>query len=111
MYLFIEAWKPTQAWLNLSKEERTNYVAAVGGAIQQLTDAGVEIVGWGMNDEDTDKHNGFDYFAVWKFPNKEMVKQFEETVSAAGWYNYFTQVNASGTLISPPAVLGHSINL
>jgi len=111
MYLFVETWKPTQAWLNLTKEERINYVAAVGGAIKQLTDAGVEIIGWGINDADTDMHNGFDYFAVWKFPNKDIVKQFENMVAAAGWYNYFTQVNASGALSSPQDVLGHSISL
>jgi len=111
MYLFIETWKPTQAWLHLTKEERTNYVTAVGEAIKQLTDAGVEIEGWGLNDDDTDKNNGFDYFAVWKFPNKELVKQFEAMVTAAGWYNYFEQLNCSGIITTPQQVLGHSINL
>ena len=111
MYLYVETWQPTQEWLGLSKEERVNYVTAVGGAIQQLIDAGVEIVGWALNDNDTDHHNGFDYFAVWKFPNKEIIKQFEATVTAAGWYNYFKQVNCSGTLTTPQDVLGHSIAL
>lgn len=111
MYLFVETWQPNQAWLDLSKEERTNYVTAVGGAIQQLLDAGVEIVGWGLNDNDTDKHNGYDYFAIWKFPDKEIIKQFEAMVTAAGWYTYFDQVNCSGVLSAPPEVLGHSINL
>jgi hypothetical protein len=111
MYLYVETWQPTHEWLELSKEERANYVTAVGGAIKQLADAGVEIIGWGLNDNDTDHHNGFDYFAVWRFPNKDIIKQFEATVTAAGWYNYFAQVNCSGLLTSPHDVLGHSITL
>jgi len=111
MYLYVETWQPTHHWLELPKDERNNYVAAVGGAIQQLIAAGVEIVGWALNDNDTDHHNGFDYFAVWKFPNKEIIKQFESTVTAAGWYNYFDQVNCSGSLTNPLEILSHSIDL
>jgi len=111
MYLFIETWKPTPAWLNLTKKERVNYVDAVGDAIKQLLDSGVEIIGWGLNDAETDKHNGFDYFAVWKFPSKELAKQFEGMVSTAGWYCYFQQVNCSGFMAAPQDVLAHSINL
>ncbi|HWB27784.1 MAG TPA: DUF6616 family protein [Chitinophagaceae bacterium] len=111
MYLFIETWKPTPAWMQLNKTDRTNYVTAVGGAIKQLIDSGVEIIAWGINDSDTDRHNGFDYYAVWKFPSKEMIKQFEAMVTDARWYTYFEQVNCSGLSTSPGDVLQHSINL
>jgi hypothetical protein len=111
MYIFVEMWNPKQAWLDLSQSERTDYISAVGGAVKSLTDAGVEIITWSFNDKATDRFNGFDYFAIWKFPDMELVKVFQNTVVEAGWYNYFDQVNACGLIGGPQPVLDHSIGL
>ena len=111
MITYIELWKAKQTWLDLSKEERGNYMGALGPAIQQLLDNGVQIVSWGTNDASTFSRTDFDYFAVWTFPNAEAAKNFEKLVEGAGWYNYFDQVNAMGDAGNPQEIIGDLINL
>ena len=111
MITYIELWKAKQAWINLSKEERGAYMTALGPAIQQLTEAGVQIISWGVNDASTFSKAGYDYFAVWSFPTEEGAKGFEKIVEGAGWYNYFDQVNLMGTAVSPQEVIGKMIEL
>jgi len=111
MITYIELWKAKQEWINLSKEERGNYMTALGPAIQQLMEAGVQIVSWGTNEAATFSKADFDYFAVWTFPNEETAKGFEKMVEGAGWYNYFDQVNAMGNALSPQDVIANLIAL
>lgn len=110
MITYIELWKAKETWLNLSKDERGDYMNAVGPAIQHLLDNGVQIVSWGSNESSTFSKADYDYFAVWTFPNIETAQEFEKTVEGAGWYNYFDQVNAMGTTASPQDVIGIMIN-
>jgi hypothetical protein len=111
MITYIELWKAKQAWMDLSKEERGNYMNALGPAIQQLVENGVQIVSWGANDNSTFSKADYDYFAVWTFPNTEAAKSFEKLVEGAGWYNYFDQVNLMGTAGGPQEVIGKMIAL
>ncbi|WP_159473342.1 DUF6616 family protein [Dyadobacter sp. 3J3] len=111
MYIFVEMWNPKQAWLDLPTSERTAYVAAVGGAVESVLASGVEIITWSFNDNTIDNFNGFQYFAIWKFPTLDLVTSFQKMVVDAGWYNYFEQVNASGLIGGPGPVLDHSIVL
>lgn len=111
MITYIESWKAKQAWLDLSIEERGNYMTALGPAIQQLIENGVQIVSWGTNEGSTFNRADYDYFAVWSFSNMEAVRNFEKMVEGAGWYNYFDQVNAMGSAGSPQDVIGQIINL
>lgn len=53
MIYFIEIWNAKQAWLDLSTEERGNYMNQVGSQIQKLLDNGVKILTWSTNNEDT----------------------------------------------------------
>ncbi|CAN5270336.1 hypothetical protein BH11BAC5_BH11BAC5_28380 [soil metagenome] len=110
MITYIELWKSKPTWQNMSAEERGNYITALGPAIQQLMDAGVQIVSWGKNESSTFSKVDYDYFAVWTFPNIEMAQQFEKMVEGAGWYNYFDQVNAMGNATSPQEIMGDMIN-
>jgi len=110
MITYIELWKAKQAWTDLSKEEKGNYLAALGPAIQQLLDSGVQIVSWGSNVADTFSRADYDYFAVWSFPNIEAAQNFENLVTGAGWYNYFDQVNAMGNTTNPQEVMGIMVN-
>jgi hypothetical protein len=106
MYVFIECWKARQEWLDLDKETRAAYMSELGKGIDSLIQAGVEIVSWSINQPDTSHKAPYDYFAVWKFPNQEMVKGFEQIVQQSGWYNYFDQVNLSGEVAPPgPSIL------
>ena len=111
MITYIELWKAKQAWTDMSKEERGNYLSALGPAIQQLLADGVQIISWGKNETATFSKAGYDYFAVWSFPSLESAKDFEKLVEGTGWYNYFDQVNAMGTTSNPQEVMGDMINL
>ena len=111
MITYVELWKAKPAWIDLSKDERGNYVNALGPAIQQLLDNGVQIVSWGSNEPRTFNRVEYDYFAVWTFPTTEAAEDFEKMVEGAGWYNYFDQVNARGATATPQDVLGIMINM
>lgn len=110
MITYIELWKSKQAWNDLPKEEKGNYLEALGPAIQHMMESGVQIVSWGKNEPSTHRKADYDYFAVWTFPTAESVKEFEQTVEGAGWYNYFDQVNAMGTATTPQEVMADMIN-
>ena len=111
MITYIEFWKTKQAWTDSTKEERGNYLTALGPAIQQLLDEGVQIISWGKNETSTFNRADYDYFAVWNFPTAESAQNFEHLVEASGWYNYFEQINAMGNSTSPQEVMGDMINL
>ena len=99
MHLYIELFTAKDAWLELGPEQREAYVQQVGSSMQGVLDAGAELVGSGTTDPGTSQHAGFDYFAVWKLPNAEVVREFEEGIERDRWYDYFEQVNASGELV------------
>jgi len=40
-----------------------------------------------------------------------MVKEFEKVVEAAGWYNYFDQVNVSGEAQTAQEIIGKMVEL
>ncbi|MCG7857013.1 DUF6616 family protein [Flavihumibacter sp.] len=110
MITYVELWKAKQAWTDLSKSERGDYMNALGPAIQHLLENGVQIVSWGSNDSSTFSKADYDYFAVWTFPTIESAQEFEKMVEGAGWYNYFDQVNAMGTTSTPQDVIGMMID-
>ena len=105
MITYVELWKAKQTWNDLSKDERGNYLNALGPAIQQLLADGVHIQSWGSNDANTVSKADYDYFAVWSFPDLAAAQSFEKLVEGAGWYNYFDQVNAMGTAGGPDEVM------
>lgn len=110
MKCFIELWNATQAWKNLSVEQRSEYLGQIGTGLQGLMEQGVEIVCWGVNDESTSNRAKYDYFAVWKIPNNEIIQELEAAIEAAGWYNYFEQVNLSGEASTAEEIIGRMIN-
>lgn len=110
MITYIELWKSKPTWIGLSADERGNYLNALGPAIQQLLESGVQIISWGKNETATFNKADYDYFAVWSFPDADSAKNFEQMVEGAGWYNYFDQVNAMGSATSPQDVMGQMIH-
>ncbi|HLO92102.1 MAG TPA: DUF6616 family protein [Lentimicrobium sp.] len=111
MYLFIECWKAKQEWFDLSTENRAAYMSELGKGITGLLEAGVEIVSWGINSDDISNRSKYDYFGVWKFPDRNFAKQFELIIEQSGWYNYFDQVNLGGEICMPDIPIGHMIGL
>ncbi|AMR31519.1 hypothetical protein A0256_08800 [Mucilaginibacter sp. PAMC 26640] len=111
MKFYIEIWSAKKAWLDLSIDERTAYMAQLGPAIQQLTAMGVEVVTWASNDVATVNRLGYDFFAIWKFPTDELAKSFEALVTGSGWHNYFDQVNMKGEAGGPADVIAQLVHL
>ena len=111
MYLYVELWNVTQDWMDLSKEERAAFFEGVKAGMQQLTSAGVENVGWAMNDEHTPHRSDYRYMAVWKMPNLDLVETLEKAVAEAGWHKYFSQQNSRGQIMPLPEALDFLINL
>jgi hypothetical protein len=111
MITYIEIWKAKETWQKMSTDERGQYMEQLGPAIQGLIESGVKIISWGINDHSTFKKAEYDFFGVWEFPDQASVKEFENLVESAGWYNYFEQVNLSGTATTTDEVIGKMIAL
>ena len=107
MYLYVELWKPRAKWVALSERERRQYVAGIGPAIEELLAAGIELVGFAFNDYDTGHRADYTYLAVWKMPSKELAERLEATVDRSGFHDYFEQVNARGSAVTPQDALEH----
>lgn len=111
MYLYVELWNVTQEWMDLSKEERAEFFEKAKDGIQELMKAGVENVGWAMNDEHTPHRSDYRYMAVWKMPSPDLVEVLEKGVADAGWYKYFSQHNSRGKIMPLSEAIDFLINL
>ena len=99
MYLYVELWRARPAWLELSKEQRKSWMDRTLAALQKQLESGVEPIGFASNDEDTPRPAGYDFYAAWKMPSKEVAQRFEGFVEEVGWHDYFEQVNARGPIM------------
>lgn len=111
MKIFIELWNAKDAWKKLPFSERQAYVAQIGPVMEDLMKKGVVIEAWGINEDETAFASEYDFFAVTKFPSHELLTEFEAIVEGAGWYNYFDQVNISGSPVTPQEVIGKMLSL
>jgi hypothetical protein len=111
MHIYVELFKAKDAWLQLSPEQRGGYAQQVGSSMQGILDAGGELVGVGATDPRTSHHVGFDFYAIWKLPDAEVVQKFEKGIEADDWYAYFEQVNAAGELVDFEAVVQRLMEL
>ncbi|MEO1450856.1 MAG: DUF6616 family protein [Bacteroidota bacterium] len=111
MIYFIELWNAKPEWLALSTEERAAYMGQIGPHIQGLIEKGTQVLTWSANNPATDRRSPYDYFAVWSFPDQTVANEFQALVQAAGWYNYFEQVNAMGQADSAEGIIGKLIQL
>lgn len=110
MYLYVELWKARPAWLELSRDERKAWIDRLLAGLQQQLQSGVEVVGFASNDGDTPRPSGYDFFAAWKMPNKEVARRFEDFVELAGWHGYFEQVNARGQMMEMEEFVSAHLN-
>lgn len=98
MYLYVELWKLRPAWFELSQDEQKSWMNNLLAGLQEQFKSGVEPIGLAFNDADTPHSSGYDFFAVWKMPNKETARQFENFVEDSGLHEYFEQVNTRGEI-------------
>ncbi len=111
MKIFVEFWKAKDAWHQLSAEGRGAYVAQMGPAMQDLASKGASFDAWGMNTDTSPYRADYDFYAVTKLPNQELLDSFQAIVEGSGWYNYFEQINVSGDDIGAEAVIGKMMQL
>ncbi|MBT8337181.1 MAG: hypothetical protein KJO11_11300 [Gemmatimonadetes bacterium] len=111
MYYTIELWTPKQAWLDLSTEEREAYVGSIGPTMQAHAEMGITMRAMATNDADTDNRAPYTYFSIVEAPDEAAARTFEADVRAAGWYEYFDQVNVRGVARSVEEVIGEHIGM
>ncbi|MGA8855385.1 MAG: DUF6616 family protein [Christiangramia sp.] len=100
MYLYIEMWNVTTKWMKLDHSERKAMMDNMRGRIQTMKATGVENLGWARNDEHTPYRSDYRYMTVWKMPSVEEVKVLEANLKKVGWYEYFSQANSRGEMIT-----------
>lgn len=96
MKYFIELFTPTQAWLNLNKEERAAYLTHVNESSKHLMDQGVVIVSMSENDQDTLHRAEFNFFVIWTIPTDELANAVQKAMAGSDWFTYFDQLNLKG---------------
>ncbi|MFD1094453.1 DUF6616 family protein [Salegentibacter chungangensis] len=111
MYLYVEMWNVTHKWMKLSKEERRKVLDNMEDRIAEMKDTGVENVGWARNDEHTPYRSPYRYMTVWKMPSEAEVKTLEDNLKNVGWYNYFSQANSRGELVSRREAIDFMVDL
>jgi hypothetical protein len=104
MKLFVELCNARESWLALDQTARRAFLSPVGKLMGSLEEHGVEIVAWGRNEDQTPERAPYDFFAVFNFPNGEAARDYERLFRAAGWYDYFEQVNFAGEVETYGAV-------
>jgi haloalkane dehalogenase len=109
--IFVELYKYRQEWIDLGVAERRSFVGQLAGALVGLQAQGVEVLGYGVNDPDTDHRAPYDFFSVYRVPDAQIQRLFEAGIAASGWYNYFDQVNISGAALTPAGTLMKNVLL
>jgi hypothetical protein len=111
MSVFIELWRARDSWIELSPEQRGEWMQSVGPSIQAMLEAGVVYVGGGRTEGGGHRDSSYDFFAVWTASDENVRKAFEGTVESSGWYDYFEQVNVTGESIELEALIGLLVGL
>ncbi|MDB5583666.1 MAG: hypothetical protein JWR80_8842 [Bradyrhizobium sp.] len=102
--IFIELFNYKNSWHELSERARVEYLEAVLDAVNRQKEDGVEVISWGFNASATDRRAPYDFYCVYVTPSAEYQRGFEAAISAAGWYDYFEQINVSGAVSTPDAM-------
>lgn len=110
-HIFIELWKFKDNWKNAGVDVRAKYVESLQPSLQAILASGVEIIAWGYNDPSVDRRANYDAFGVYRMPNRALFEEFQKAVAGSGWYDFFEHVNAGGTPVAPPDMLGQHIQL
>ncbi|GAA4160953.1 hypothetical protein GCM10022217_25830 [Chryseobacterium ginsenosidimutans] len=96
MKYFIELFTPTQAWLDLNKEERAAYITNINEGSKHLMDQGVVIISMSENDQDTLHRAEFNFFVIWTIPTDELANAVQDLMANSDWFTYFDQLNLKG---------------
>lgn len=109
--IFIELFSYKDSWLNLPEEQREAYRQGVLEAIAGQVAQGLDVISWGFNDHATDRRAPYDFYCVYRTPSADYQRQFEQDIAAAGWHEYFAQVNVSGRISTPESLFDALVKL
>jgi hypothetical protein len=111
-YILTEIWKAKPSWIDLALEDRRGFFEdRIGPLLMRLIGEGAEILACVVNDNTGSERLDYRYMAVWRVPDKAFSDRLEAEAKAAGFLEYFEQVNVSGDNISPEALNGDMIEL
>ena len=111
-YIPTEIWKARRSWMALSVQDRGEFFEhKIGPLIGEMLEAGAEFLGCAINDNEGAERIDYRYMAVWKMPSRELSQRLESGAKAAGFLEYFEQVNFSGSMITPDIMNADMINL
>lgn len=111
MYLYIEMWNVTTRWMELDHDERRKLMNKMHERISDMKTSGVENLGWARNDEHTPYRSDYRYMTVWKMPSKHDVEILESNLKKVGWYDYFSQANSRGEIISQEDAINFLVDI
>lgn len=104
-------WNVTTKWMKLGHEERRKLMDDMHHRIKNMNASGVENLGWARNDEHTPYRSDYRYMTVWKMPSIEEVKVLESNLDRVGWYNYFSQANSRGQMITQDEAIDFLVDI
>jgi len=111
-YILTEIWNAKRSWLDLPAEERVEFFETkIGPLLGSLVGEGAEILACAVNDNTGSERMDYRYMAVWRLPDKAFSDRLEAVAKAAGFLEYFEQVNFSGNSIPPDVLNAHMIKL
>jgi hypothetical protein len=112
MKVFVELWRARDSWVELSPEQRGEWMQNVGPSIQAMLGAGVAYLGGGRSEAgDQYRATTHDFFAVWTVRDDNVLRMFESAIEQSGWYDYFEQVNVTGESVELESLIGLLIEL
>ena len=111
MYFYVEHWKPRPKWLQLTAEDRGKFLFDVSPAIQGLVDAGAELVGYLINEQDSNDWKEGGFLRVWRMPEREFAQRIEEALEKAGWHEFFEPGHARGEVLTPQVAIPYLVKL
>ena len=104
MHVVVELWRARKSWFERSPAERADYLESVAPAIRQLLADGVELVAIGAA-EPARRQTEYDYWAIWRFPHKDQVVDFNHAIEGVGWHEHFERVNVGVEAVALEDVL------
>lgn len=111
MIELIELCRAKPQWLALARQDRATFLSQVGPLMEKMKAGGVEVSAWGYNEIETPHRAPYDFFAVFKFPDRPSLQRYMKTFESVGWYDYFEQVNVVGRVATADEVVGQLVQL
>lgn len=109
--VFVELFNYNDAWRELPEQQREEYRQGVLGAVASQVADGLDVISWGFNSHATDRRAPYDFYCVYRTRSAEHQRTFEQEIAGAGWYRFFDQVNVSGDVSTPEALMTSLVKL